>query len=245
MENILIYITIISVFLFNIYSQKVKLTTAVKKMEGIQIKSNKQTTVITNPARAVKSYQVVEKINMKFGAKTTTNDVSNQSLINKNNLRTNNTRLVIPRIEKREQLLDYQIKNNVDTLKPNLNTNDSIATEVSFETEILNEVEILNKHNGIVYIDILDTFERITEKGYKSVEMFKRLGNAYFFKGELNKAVKFYRELFDLTVDLEPEYYYHYTQSLRFIHQSDKANEMLEKFNQKSENYKITTIRFF
>ena len=93
------------------------------------------------------------------------------------------------------------------------------------------------KYDGYAYVDAIKTYERIAEKGYKSVDLFKKLGNAYYFNAEFDKAAKWYTELFTLdTANLEPEYYYRYAQSLRAIDQNDKANEMMEIFNQKSVN---------
>jgi len=94
------------------------------------------------------------------------------------------------------------------------------------------------KYDSYAYIDAIKTYERVAEKGYKSVDMFKKLGNAYYFNGELDKAAKWYGELFAMAADtdLEAEYYYRYAQSLRSISQNDKADEMLQKFIQKSGN---------
>ncbi|MDI5896078.1 OmpA family protein [Flavobacterium algoritolerans] len=93
------------------------------------------------------------------------------------------------------------------------------------------------KYDGYAYVDAIKTYERIAEKGYKSAELFKKLGNAYYFNAQLDKAAKWYGELFTMdTSNLEPEYYYRYAQSLRAIEQNDKANEMMELFNQKSSN---------
>ena len=94
------------------------------------------------------------------------------------------------------------------------------------------------KYDNYAYIDAIKTYERVAEKGYKSVDMFKKLGNAYYFNGELDKAAKWYGELFAMVAetDLEAEYYYRYAQSLRSIGQNDKADEMLQKFIQKSGN---------
>ena len=94
------------------------------------------------------------------------------------------------------------------------------------------------KYDNYAYVDAIKTYERIAEKGYKSIDMYKKLGNAYYFNGELDKAVKWYGELFAMAVDtdLDSEYYYRYAQSLRSIGQNDKADEMLQKFIQKSGN---------
>ena len=94
------------------------------------------------------------------------------------------------------------------------------------------------KYDNYAYVDAIKTYERVAEKGYKSVDMFKKLGNAYYFNGELDKAAKWYDELFAMAADtdLEAEYYYRYAQSLRSISQNDKADEMLQKFILKSGN---------
>jgi TolA-binding protein len=86
------------------------------------------------------------------------------------------------------------------------------------------------------YVDVIKTYERIAEKGYKSVDLFKKLGDSYYHNAELDKAEKWYCELFAMnTTDLEPEYYYQYAMSLKYIGQNDKANEILMKLKQKSE----------
>ena len=94
------------------------------------------------------------------------------------------------------------------------------------------------KYDNYAYVDAIKTYERVAEKGYKSVDMFQKLANAYYYNGELDKAVKWYEELFTMATekDLEPEYYYRYAQSLRSTGQNGKANEILEKFIQKSAN---------
>jgi outer membrane protein OmpA-like peptidoglycan-associated protein/tetratricopeptide (TPR) repeat protein len=90
------------------------------------------------------------------------------------------------------------------------------------------------KYDNFAYIDAIKTYERVAEKGYKSADMFQKLGNSYYFNGELDKAAKWYDELFAMAPDQEPEYYYRYAQSLKAVGQTDKANEMLEKFRQKA-----------
>ncbi len=92
------------------------------------------------------------------------------------------------------------------------------------------------KKDNYAYIDAVKTYERVSEKGYKSPDMLKKMGNAYFFNEKLDKAAKCYGELCEMTADLEPEYYYRYSISLRAIGENEKANENLKKFNQLSGN---------
>jgi tetratricopeptide (TPR) repeat protein len=76
----------------------------------------------------------------------------------------------------------------------------------------------------------------VAQKGYKSVPLFQKLGNAYYFNAQLEQAEKWYGELFALTDKLESEYYYRYAQSLRAVGNNEKANQILEKFNQIAKN---------
>jgi hypothetical protein len=70
----------------------------------------------------------------------------------------------------------------------------------------------------------------LADKGYKSVDMFQ--GNAYYFNGlekQLNGTANYCHDF-----EVEPAYYY-YAQSLRSISENDKANQIMEKFDQMSE----------
>ena len=92
------------------------------------------------------------------------------------------------------------------------------------------------KYENYAYIDAIKTYEKVAKKGYKSEEMFQKLGNSYYFNSELEKAAKWYGELFAMNSDQESEYYYRYAQSLKSIGENDKSNEILEKFYQKAGN---------
>ncbi len=90
------------------------------------------------------------------------------------------------------------------------------------------------KYEQYAYINAIKTYERIAKKGYKSVEMFKKLGNSYYFNAELEQAGKWYDELFSMTQDVDAEYYYRYAQTLKASGKYAKAGEMLLKFSEKS-----------
>lgn len=91
-------------------------------------------------------------------------------------------------------------------------------------------------YNQYAYIDAIKTYERIFEKGYKSPEMLQKLGNSYYFNANLEKAAKWYAELFLMTDDVAPEYYYRYAQTLKATKQYEMADAMMAKFNEKSGN---------
>lgn len=96
------------------------------------------------------------------------------------------------------------------------------------------EVRGDKEYNKYAYIDAIKTYERIYEKGYKSPDMLLKLGNAYYFNAELEKANKFYSELYALTPEQQPEFYYHFAQTLKAAKDYTKAETMLLEFSKKN-----------
>jgi outer membrane protein OmpA-like peptidoglycan-associated protein len=92
------------------------------------------------------------------------------------------------------------------------------------------------KYDGYAYIDAIKTYERVADKGYKSEDLFKKLGNSYYFNSKFESAAKWYGELFALNPIPEAEYYYRYAQSLKSAGQTDKANAILNEFSIKYKN---------
>ncbi|TDE02608.1 OmpA family protein [Flavobacterium hiemivividum] len=92
------------------------------------------------------------------------------------------------------------------------------------------------KYDNYAYVDAIKTYEKLANKGYKSADMFKKLGNAYYFNAELEDAAKWYTELFTMEAEIEPEYYYRYAQTLRSIGENKKADEIMVKFNAFAQN---------
>lgn len=84
------------------------------------------------------------------------------------------------------------------------------------------------------YIDAIKTFERLYDKGYKSADVLLKIGNAYYFNAELEKANKWYSKLFVTKGKQDPEFYYRYSQTLKSINDYEKADKMMAIFSQKS-----------
>src|SRR5690606_8228957 len=101
----------------------------------------------------------------------------------------------------------------------------------SQENKMASAEKSLDKY---AYVDAIKTYERVAEKGHRSVELFENLGDAYYFTAQLDVAAKWYGELFSLNEDVASEYYYRYSQSLKSIGDYKKADEMMAAFAQKS-----------
>lgn len=99
------------------------------------------------------------------------------------------------------------------------------------------------KYDKYSYVDAIEIYEKVAEKGYKSAELFKKLGNSYYFNGELDKAAKWYKDLFALNEEVEPEYYFRYSQCLKAVEDYDNANKYLELFNQKQMTHVAMHLR--
>ncbi|MDM1449772.1 OmpA family protein [Myroides odoratimimus] len=84
------------------------------------------------------------------------------------------------------------------------------------------------------YVNAIEIYEKIINKGYKSVNTLTKLADAYYFKGELKTAHKWYEELFIFAEQeghkLPSEYYYRYAQTLRSIEDYKKADEYVSRF---------------
>ena len=205
-NNILLFITIVSVFSFNCLAQNKKESLSAKKIQSAKIKIQPVSKTKTTSAKTEKKLHVEENINVKFGGYTTTYEVSDPKHVNKTDLGPKNTRVVTPRSVKVKSL--------------------EIKTETLRDT--------LEKHGDYAYVYMLKTYERVAQKGYKSIDIFQKLGNGFYFNAEYEKAARWYGELFALTSDLDSEYYYRYGHSLKSIGKNDKAKEMLEIFRQKT-----------
>ena len=111
-------------------------------------------------------------------------------------------------------------------------------TCVNSYAQVVNKTETKGnkEYDKFAYIDAIKTYERIYEKGYKSPEMLLKIGNAYYFNAELEKANKWYAELYAINPEQEPEFYYRHAQTLKAVKENDKADAMMALFVQKKSS---------
>lgn len=83
-------------------------------------------------------------------------------------------------------------------------------------------------------IKIIENYERVLEKGYKTEAMLQAVADYRFFAEDLAAAAKWYTQLFEFCPDeLEAVYYYRFAESLKSIGQTEKAKEMMLLFQSK------------
>lgn len=174
---------------------------------------NKKNTISPSLDDKNTRYEVTETINMPFGKSIIVYTVSNKNLISTNDLGPNNTRVIVEK---------SKTKKGIDSPKVNSNT----VNTTSIDSNASNE----KKETKTVNVSPLETYERMVEKGVKSIDIFKSLGDSYFFKNEYVKAIKYYEALFKMTHDLEPEYYFRYSNALKNMGQIASSEGLLEKY---------------
>src|SRR5690606_33447896 len=81
------------------------------------------------------------------------------------------------------------------------------------------------------YIKASEIYEKVAEKGYRSTELFEKLGNTYYFNAQYEKALQWYGELFAMEQEVHPVYYLRYAQSLRASGQDQKAREYYDRYH--------------
>jgi outer membrane protein OmpA-like peptidoglycan-associated protein/tetratricopeptide (TPR) repeat protein len=111
-------------------------------------------------------------------------------------------------------------------------------TCVNSYSQKVNKTEVKGdkQYDKLAYIDAVKTYERIYNKGYKSPDMLLKIGNAYYFNAELEKANKWYDELYATNPEQEAEFFYRFAQTLRATKDYTKSDAMMVKFGEKSGN---------
>ena len=209
--------------------------------------------------RVVVSYHVEERIYTASGSRVTTYNVSNLSQVSSSELGPDNVRIITPRYANAKPKSRVLPEKKVPAKTVPANTT-AVATPPAAAKPVLKPMSVAPAGTMVmvkgteplsvtdvvvpavipmaaevaapktVVVNIVDTYERILEKGYKSLDMLKKVANNRFYGGNLTAAAKWYDQLFAMTTELEPEYYYRYATSLKSVGNVEKANEMMAVF---------------
>ncbi len=87
------------------------------------------------------------------------------------------------------------------------------------------------KFEKFAFIDAREMYLKAAESGYESAELFKNLGDTYFFNRDFGNAWKWYEKLFSIfPAEAETDYYFRAALSLRSLKNYEQADTYMEKY---------------
>ena len=119
-----------------------------------------------------------------------------------------------------------------------------LISSISFSQK--SKVEKANKEfNKYSYIDAREIYLKVIEDGYSSAEIYKKLGDTYYYNSEYKSASKWYSSLIsEFPGDVESDYYYRAAQSLKSVGNYKESDRLMDLYISKggtgyiADNYK-------
>ncbi len=85
------------------------------------------------------------------------------------------------------------------------------------------------KHENLAYYESVEIYKKLLKKGYRSAEVYQKIGDSYYFNGDYKAATSYYKSLFGLKKPVSAEYYFRYVQSLKVQNKYDLADKLLQQ----------------
>uniref|UniRef100_UPI003F6964C7 tetratricopeptide repeat protein n=1 Tax=Winogradskyella sp. TaxID=1883156 RepID=UPI003F6964C7 len=105
-----------------------------------------------------------------------------------------------------------------------------VSTSISFAQQ--GKIQsVKNDYRDFAYVKTSEVLLEVANKGYKSVDLFQKLANSYYFRNEMKDASKWYGELVALNEVIDPEYFFRYALALKGIRNYDESDKWMKKFN--------------
>lgn len=102
-----------------------------------------------------------------------------------------------------------------------------LSLSVSAQKEV---AEADKLYDGYEYLKARDIYLKVANRGYKSAYLYKKLGDSYFKTAEYGEAEKWYKKLFDLNENVEPEYLFRYAQTLKAGGKREEGDQYLQTY---------------
>ena len=108
-----------------------------------------------------------------------------------------------------------------------------LCTSLSFSQR--GKIQKANKEfDKYSYINARDIYLKVVEDGYQSAEIFKRLGDTYYYNSEYKTASIWYTKLIEeFPEEVAPQYYYRAAQALKSADNYQESDKMMEAFSGK------------
>lgn len=94
------------------------------------------------------------------------------------------------------------------------------------------ELKANRNYTDYAYIDAIAIYTRLANRGYKSENILRKLGNANYFSAKYPEAAKWYQQLLEMNLVVEPEIYFRYSNALKSIGEFEKADLYMQKFTE-------------
>lgn len=191
---------------------------------------------INDGSQVIISYHVEERINMKFGSRITTYDVPSLKMVNTNDLGPDNSRVVTPvfgKVKPKPVIDAVAVASAQTAVASNAMPTANLSLAPRVMVPLTTSKTVVEKTTS-VRIDLVNTYERVLEKGYESADLIRKVADARFFDGDLEIAEKWYSKLFKLTTNLEDVYFYRYAQALKSVNKFEEAKQMMAIFESRA-----------
>jgi len=105
-----------------------------------------------------------------------------------------------------------------------------LSTSVSFSQK--REVKKANEdYDKYAYIDAREIYLKVVEDGYTSAQIYKNLGDTYYWNSDYDHAAKWYSKLItEFPDETDVNYYYRAAQSLKSLGESEKSKEYMDLY---------------
>lgn len=89
------------------------------------------------------------------------------------------------------------------------------------------------------FVDARKIYVDVANKGYVSADLFKKIGDSYYFNSQLEEANVWYEKLVAQFADeIDPEYLFRYSQTLKSQERYEDADQIMLRFNELTGNDK-------
>lgn len=105
-----------------------------------------------------------------------------------------------------------------------------MSLSVSAQNGKIKSVE--DDFRDFAYVKTSEVLLEVANKGYKSVDLFQKLADSYYFNNDMENAAKWYGELMTMNEVIDPEYYFRYALALKGSGDYEASDKWMKKFNE-------------
>lgn len=95
---------------------------------------------------------------------------------------------------------------------------------------------VKDDYRDFAYVKTSEVLLEVANNGYKSVDLFQKLANSFYFQNKMEEAAKWYGELMAMNEVIDPEYYFRYALALKGIEDYEGSDKWMKKFNELKPN---------